>query len=422
MNNRKVDIYNCTKGLKKVLEALEKKDLITKDKEILLEYYEDLRKKVSKGRQIKHIYTLLTVCDWFKGNFQEITKKEVDNIFLGLKDDLFTPKKHAWNCQTSEFYSPWTKHDFLACLKRFYRWLNKGEPHPFFKDINPRVFVKGYERYVDNDFMTDDEVETLRNNCEHPRNLALLDFLEQLGCRPSEATNCRIKDCSFDEYGAKIRLIGKTGPRTIRLVKVASLTRWLSCHPTRHILESPVFINIQSAKSKNQKSSPMSHASMANVFSLLFKKCKNNKPKNLYVWRHRRAQLFANSGWSEFELCSWFGWVIGSRSASSYIKNSGRRIEEKILEYHGVKKKEEVIIRSEKCPRCEATIAETNSKFCHRCSSPLSLQSAVLAEEYQKKKADVATEILEQGVDLSTTKGKLKAIQIIEKLKAQILL
>jgi len=54
--------------------------------------------------------------------------------------------------------------------------------------------------------------------CENARDKALVSGLYESGVRISEWLGVKIKDIIFDDYGAKIKVTGKTGTRQIRLI------------------------------------------------------------------------------------------------------------------------------------------------------------------------------------------------------------
>jgi len=68
--------------------------------------------------------------------------------------------------------------------------------------------------------------------CDNPRDRALVHVLYESGARSGELLNMKIGDVEFDQYGAVIRVCGKTGPRRLRLIEsVPDLQLWLSMHP-----------------------------------------------------------------------------------------------------------------------------------------------------------------------------------------------
>ena len=77
--------------------------------------------------------------------------------------------------------------------------------------IARRVFEK-----LPEELLTEEEIQKMISSCANLRDRALVSVLYESGCRIGEIGNLRIKDVLFDEYGAKIDVLGKTGARRVR--------------------------------------------------------------------------------------------------------------------------------------------------------------------------------------------------------------
>ncbi len=73
---------------------------------------------------------------------------------------------------------------------------------------------------------------------------ALIDCHFESGTRPGEILNLQIRHVKFDKYGAVLHVDGKTGARSIRLVKLTpSLAYWLSVYPLKDDTFAPLWPN-----------------------------------------------------------------------------------------------------------------------------------------------------------------------------------
>jgi len=81
-------------------------------------------------------------------------------------------------------------------LKKFFKWASKSELVNWFslKNIETKVSQQ--------DLITQEEFEATIGVCRNSRDRALISLLYESGARIGEIGSMRIKDVSFDEYGA----------------------------------------------------------------------------------------------------------------------------------------------------------------------------------------------------------------------------
>ena len=94
-------------------------------------------------------------------------------------------------------------------------------------------------------------------------------------------------------------------------------------------------------------------------------------------------------------MSEYFGWKQGSKMPSVYVRLSGRDIDNRLLELHGLKAKTneqlEQIVKS--CPRCQ-TSNPSASKFCNRCGSALNLTAALETDERIRRAEEIMETLL----------------------------
>ena len=91
------------------------------------------------------------------------------------------------------------------------------------------------------------------------------------------------------------------------------------------------------------------------------------KEAKLYTLRHSRATFLAKCGWSETQLCLYFGWQIGSDQPKTYIHLSGRDLNQAISALYGneqAQKQMKVILNQ--CIQCKEQLYP-NAPFCAKC-------------------------------------------------------
>lgn len=121
------------------------------------------------------------------------------------------------------------------------QWLDCSEQ----KDLIELVKISRIKsnKKLPEEVLTRDEVQALLDNCNHPRNSALIALMYDSGCRVGELHDMRIKDVIFDDNGAVVTFpTGKTGWRKNRVVFAASYLRvWLDHHEHKANPENPLW-------------------------------------------------------------------------------------------------------------------------------------------------------------------------------------
>jgi site-specific recombinase XerD/ribosomal protein L40E len=239
--------------------------------------------------------------------------------------------------------------------------------------------------------LTKEEVLKMIEGAYNIRDKAFISILYESGCRVSEILTLKIKHVEFDNYGAIIRVEGKTGVRRVRLVSsVVYLSQWLNAHPSRDNADAPLWVSMGNRNHENK----LSYLSFYLILRRIAKKVGVEKKINPHSFRHARATHLA-SKLTEAQMKEYFGWVQGSRMASVYVHMSGRDVDNTILQMHGIipqeEKKEEISIRT--CPLCNERNATTND-YCRRCGSSLMQENEFLKFLSQPDVLDVLSKKL----------------------------
>ncbi|MDE1819087.1 MAG: site-specific integrase [Thaumarchaeota archaeon] len=141
--------------------------------------------------------------------------------------------------------------DHKKILKIFFRWFKLGARD--FNEVGDPLETKHVkikkvkDKIIREDLITEADLTRLLYACkENQRDRAFIDCQSEAGTRPGEILNRLIKHVKFDDYGAVLHVDGKTGTRTVRLVRSSpNLSKWLDVHPFRDNPESPVWIMLE---------------------------------------------------------------------------------------------------------------------------------------------------------------------------------
>lgn len=377
----KVDIYNYERKLGNVLKKIERSSICRKDKNLLLDFYKEcLTKGLSKPRIIKHLHTIEKIAILFGKPLEAVTRSDVAHLIrrLGEKD-----------------YSEWTKRDYKVILKVFYRWLRKTDHYP--EEVSWLKTSFKNRNLLPEEVLTEDEIKKMVEKASNLRDKALILVLYESGCRIGEILSLRIRNVQFDGYGAVLIVSGKTGDRRVRIIASApKLSSWLENHPLGKDPNAPLWVNL-STRNRNQN---LSYAATKVMLKKVAQKAEIKKRIYPHLFRHSRATFLANF-LTEAQLKQFLGWVQDSKMASTYVHLSGRDVDNALLAIQGINvetTKKKTQIKTIECRRCQKTNS-VDSKFCMRCGSPLSMETALKFDEVRKK-ADKLMSILVQDPEI----------------------
>jgi len=247
-----------------------------------------MRKGLSKGRIQRYIHT-----------FKEMKELGVDLENLNEKE---IDKYYFWLMNSDQ--AQWTKVTKWRCFKKICRFVNK--------DIDFSEWAVKIPK-TEPEILSLREISAIVENLPSFRDKLLVLLLYESGARIGEILNLRRGDVTFDEYGAKLRLKGKTGTRYIRVVKTARfLEAWVELNKSDRLFE-------------------LSNQRVCQILKEAAKKAGIKKRVHPHLFRHTRATHLAKY-LTEPELKVYFGWSKDSRMPAIYVHLSGRDVDDKILQ------------------------------------------------------------------------------------------
>ena len=394
-----MNIHNVERRLKTALKNLEEIDITAKNKQDIKDFLNYIAAHgCSIARQCKYIYPLENISRWLHKDFLKATKNDIESIVRQINGN--------------QEYTDWTKQDYMVVIKKFYKWLyNRNIEDEDDWEVPKLVkFIKIKKpkeaKTVPSDLLTPKEVIILADNAKNLREKALILSLYESGARIGELLSLKIKDIQFDDYGAKIRLVGKTGPRWIRLVGSApALSEWLSNdHPKKDDRNSFVFCNIRPEK---KAGTAMTYTNVKKILKQLQKRTGIKKNLRPHLWRHARATELAEY-LTDAQRCRYFGWVDGSEMARIYthLVDTDRTI----LEMNGLVKKEKdkngqftFVV----CPRCE-TKNPFGAKICSKCFMGMDEKSLIEFDKQKKVAIDTGLTVQKLYEEVQKLRDEIK--------------
>lgn len=363
------DIYNHPRKIDYWLRRLKaSKTILPDNKEQVLHFMEDcsLKERLSLSRQVIIVQRIVPVAEWVNKPFEEM--QEADFKQLALKIEAL--KKPDGSEQ-----SPLTKNFYGTVIKKFFKWLYKGEcpkaAKDWFKDRETKEGLKP------EDILSDEEVKRLIDACENPRDKAILSVLAETGARATELATLQIKSVIFDNFGAQISIRrSKTTPRPVRMILGTEYLRhWLHCHPLKNNPEAPLWVE----REGKHKGRQMNYAALRAVVFRVKARTGISKKANLHAWRHYKATKVSALGLNETMQSQMMGWRLGTKMTRVYNHLSGKQVDDAYLSAMGLKnesEKKETTLRCHHCGSQNAPQRET----CLNCNLPLTLNAAVQLE------------------------------------------
>lgn len=159
------------------------------------------------------------------------------------------------------------------------------------------------------------------------RDRALIAVLYESGFRIGEALNMRIGDLVFDVQGARARVSGKTGPRTVRLITSArQLAAWIEEHPQKNEDRAWVW----ASRAHRFFGGQLEYHSILMILKEAARKADLHKRVYPHIFRHSAATRDAHF-LNEAELRIKYGWQRNSTTPSIYVHMAAADVEQKLI-------------------------------------------------------------------------------------------
>lgn len=321
------DIYKLDSKITR-LWTLIKSELSSENIELLEKYETELiNTGLAKATRIKQLQILYSITKKISKNWTCVSKTDLDRLVREIMDQYGDV-----NGDETE-----TSRDFKKILKIFYRWFKLGSRDH--KQVGDPQETKGIrlkrpkDKITRENLVTEEDRTKLLHACaENLRDRAFIDVHLEAGTRPGEILSLQLKHVEFDNFGARIRVDGKTGARPIRLVRsVSNLRLWIQVHPFGDNPNSPLWIALDS---KNY-GKPMTYPAAKAMVTKRCKRAKIPKKLNLKIFRHSAATYMAKI-LTDAEMKKRHGWSRTSNMPARYVHLVDSDVEEKILAHYGL--------------------------------------------------------------------------------------
>ena len=352
---------------------------------------EMVRQSIAIATRQKHLRTLLGLSRLLQKDWKSVTKNDIEKLVYDIMQNHADPSGKETN------YS----YDHKKILKIFFRWMKLGS-REFVEVGDPpetaRVRMKKVrDKIIREDLLTDGDISRLLFACgENARDRAFIDCHYEGGTRPGEILSLQIKHVKFDKFGSNLHVDGKTGPRTVRLVKsTPTLASWLSVHPFKDDPDAFVWIKLV----KNHYGEQLNYPAARSMVSRRAKIAHLEKRVNLNMFRHSEATNSAKF-MTEAQLRKRHGWSPESKMPAKYVHMINADVDAAIFEHLGIETKE---IEEKSVPKiCQICNIPNSpeSEICVKCGKPLSLEDAMGKDEQEKAEQKQLEEKIKQVDEL----------------------
>ncbi|MCP8304222.1 MAG: tyrosine-type recombinase/integrase, partial [archaeon] len=271
-----MDIHKRARKLQRALQRLDASSISEGNKDTIKQFECYLtQEEYSAGRRQKYVEQLTKIASWLDKPFKVASKPDIIDIMVKVGE---------------QGYKEWTKHDYKVTLKVFFKWLRFGsiENDEYPEEVKwIKSRMKNSSRKLPEEILTEDEVQRMAEACTNSRDKAFILVLYDCGGRIGEILSLKIKDVTFDRYGAVLILDGKTGMRRVRIIASApALSHWLSDHPLKNTSDAPLWTMF----TEREKIKPVSYAAMRKV---ILEATRNAEPPikkrvHPHLFRHSR--------------------------------------------------------------------------------------------------------------------------------------
>jgi len=388
-----MDIHNYKQRFERTLQRIKDSNEITDENKKVMFNFKDylLSENLSIARIERYLFDLIKYSKMLQKPCKEASKEDIRRIIGELNQTNLSEE---------------TKKSFKIMLRKLYRFIEGIEEKGVYPDIVSwyTTNIPANHKKLPEELLTEEEIMNIIKKCDNLRDRTLISVLAESGCRVSEIGTLKIKHISFEEYGARLVVNGKTGMRKILIINSAPyLQEWINHHPNN---DANNYLWVKS------DGNLLSYARISAILKNASKKAGIKKRIYPHLLRHSRATFLA-SKMSEASMKQYLGWTQSSKMASVYIHMSGKDTDEAILEASGIevkKDKTKSIMKPKKCERCK-TINEVTNKFCKICGLVLDKEEGerLIEGDLKRNQADeIMNNLMNDPEILELIKKKLE--------------
>src|SRR3989338_3279033 len=367
-----VSIHNYEQRFKRTLERIQNsRELSEENRKIIMDFKDYLLSEgIGLAKIERYLGDILKFNRLLSMPFEKAGKEDIRRVVSAVHQEVWSEEiKRCFKIMIRKLYC-------------FIRGVERGEGYP--DEVRWMKMELGVKhRKLPEELLTEEEVKALVQACKCVRDKALFATLAESGCRVSEVGLMKIKNVSFETYGARISIAGKTGSRKILIINATPyLQEWINSHPENENPEAFLWV------SNHERL--LCYNRIIAILKRAGAKAGIKKRIHPHLLRHSRATQLA-SIMSDSQLKNYLGWTQSSKMAGIYVHMSGKDADDAILMANNIKiehVKRDPVLKPLKCLKCKMVNPATN-RFCNSCGFVLDSSTAesLLTEENKEKEA-----------------------------------
>lgn len=383
---RQLDPRNKSLKLNQVLSRLHNSSISKKNKNSIEEFYKFglAVKNNGKDRSIRYIDFPLRMAIHFKKDFSKSSpnKSEIKSFILKIR--------------SNEDWSPDYKYDWEVMARLFFTWLDYGDDYDtLLKErgypsriswIQPKIKEQDKKVWDKKSILSPEEVYELVDKETNPMYKFLISLNFETGARPEEILSLKWKDISVvkgEGLTVTIRQSKTKQRETPYLIRCIPYFKMFMSYAENRGKEDAVFVK-QRKDGSTKKIESLTYDAYRIRLSRTCKKTNISKPVTPKMFRKARATELAQY-LTEFQMCNFFGWKLGSRVPSHYVILRKEHLKKGLMQSAGqdieLKKEEKQMKKCSSCGRDNPI----EVKECIRCFTPLSTEFILEKQKVMEK-------------------------------------
>ncbi|CAG0999979.1 hypothetical protein METP3_03232 [Methanosarcinales archaeon] len=352
MNNDPDDIHGFDRALEMALKRLDDPIVSPNNKELIHRFIRASKKKGDRKSTLARDCNLMRwILKRYKGDLDKMTDLDFDDLIDSLERD----KKDDYN--------------YRKLVKKFFRWYTQDEVPKWVRNIK---MPRNKTPVQPSDLLTKDEIESLLDACEHPRDKAMIAVALDSSLRVGALGTMRVKNVTFSNYGAVLyisptsRNVKTTKPQPVPLTwSTGYINKWLDVHPSKDDPNAPLWVNLRGPS----RGLAMQYKTIRLTLAEISERGGVKKKVFYHLFRHQKITEMILQGYSEQQIKFQAGWTQNSEQMlRTYGNFTDKDMVASIFERSGLKiPNEDSRIELKQCPRCNAALMP-GAKACHQCA------------------------------------------------------
>jgi site-specific recombinase XerC len=203
-----MDIHNYKRSFERIVERIKESENISEENKNTMLSFKDylLSENIGTAKIERYLFDLMKYSKMLNKSFESASKIDIRRIVGEINQGNLAEE---------------TKKGFKIMLRKLYRFIEGIEEKGKYPERVAWVSIKIQENHkkLPEELLTEEEIKSIIEKCNNLRDRALMSVLSESGCRISEIGTLKVKHISFEEYGARLTVNGKTGMRKIFGIK-----------------------------------------------------------------------------------------------------------------------------------------------------------------------------------------------------------